>query len=54
MKNLSRRNFLKTAAIGASAVTLGAASVKAAEKTNIKSKEIGAIKLFLPNLIMVP
>lgn len=33
MKNLNRRNFLKTAAIGASAVTLGASGVKAADKT---------------------
>jgi Fe-S-cluster-containing dehydrogenase component len=33
MKNLNRRNFLKTTAIGASAVTLGTTVVKAADKT---------------------
>jgi formate dehydrogenase iron-sulfur subunit len=33
MKNLNRRNFLKTAAVGASALTLGSASVKASDKT---------------------
>ena len=33
MKNLNRRNFLKTAALCASAVTLGASGVKAADKT---------------------
>ncbi len=33
MKNLNRRNFLKTAAIGISAGALGTTSVKAADKT---------------------
>lgn len=33
MNNLDRRNFLKTAAIGAASLTLGSASVKAADKT---------------------
>ena len=32
MKNLNRRNFLKTAAIGISAATIGSSAVKAAEK----------------------
>ncbi|HEY5536861.1 MAG TPA: twin-arginine translocation signal domain-containing protein [Ignavibacteria bacterium] len=32
MKNLNRRDFLKTAAIGVSAATLGASSVKGADK----------------------
>lgn len=33
MKNLSRRNFIKTAAIGASVAALGTTAVKAADKT---------------------
>jgi Fe-S-cluster-containing dehydrogenase component len=33
MKNLNRRNFLKTAAIGTTALTLGSVTVKAADKT---------------------
>jgi formate dehydrogenase iron-sulfur subunit len=42
MKNINRRNFLKTAAIGASMATLGASTVKAADKT-LSEDRIGVL-----------